>query len=90
MSVIVTNADNETTVDGVLIDEPADIIDEYKDDKVWSLYANYFGEVNSYLLTLDGVIKMITPAVEEDGFEKDDLIIYIAGDPKEVLARVKE
>ena len=90
MSVIVTNADNETTVDGVLIDEPADIIDEYKDDKVWSLYANYFGEVNSYLLTLDGAIKMITPAVEEDGFEKDDLIIYIAGDPKEVLARVKE
>ena len=46
-------------------------------DKVWSLGTNDgLGEVNSYMLTLQETIDMIKPAIEEDGYNKNDLYIF--------------
>lgn len=59
--------------------EDQDKIETHADKKVWSLFANYFGEVNSYLLTLKEAKEMVVPAIDEDGFCQSDLIIYTAG-----------
>ena len=46
-------------------------------DKVWSLGANDgLSEINSYMLTLQEAIDMIKPAIEEDGYNKNDLYIF--------------
>ena len=46
-------------------------------DKVWSLGTNDgLGEINSYMLTLQEAIDMIKPAIEEDGYNKNDLYIF--------------
>ena len=46
-------------------------------DKVWSLGSNEgLGEVNSYMLTLQEAIDMIKPAIEEDGYNENDLYIF--------------
>ena len=46
-------------------------------DKVWSLGTNDgLGEINSYMLTLQEAIDMINPAIEEDGYDKNDLYIF--------------
>jgi hypothetical protein len=47
-----------------------------KKKKIWSLYADYFGEVNAYRLTYDEAVSMVVPAVEEDGFVPDELTVY--------------
>lgn len=64
-------------VKGVPVEATQEEIEKFRDKKVWSLWANYFGEVNSYMLTYDEAVKMIDAAVDEDGFEEEDLIIYI-------------
>ena len=46
-------------------------------DKVWSLGTNDgLEEINSYMLTLQEAIDMIKPAIEEDGYDKNDLYIF--------------
>ena len=46
-------------------------------DKVWSLGSNEgLGEINSYMLTLQEAIDMIEPAIEKDGYDKNDLYIF--------------
>lgn len=46
-------------------------------DKVWSLAsADGIGEINSYMLTLQEAIDMIIPAIEEDGYDKNNLYIF--------------
>ena len=46
-------------------------------DKVWSLGTNDgFGEINSYMLTLQEAVDMIKPAIEEDGYNENDLYIF--------------
>ena len=46
-------------------------------DKVWSLGTNEgLEEVNSYMLTLQKAIDMIKPAIEEDGYNENDLYIF--------------
>jgi len=47
-----------------------------KDEKIWSLWANHFGEVNAYRLTFQEAVGMVIPAIEEDGFRIDDLVIF--------------
>lgn len=45
--------------------------------KVWSLGANDgLSEINSYMLTLQEAIDMIKPAIEKDGYNKNDLYIF--------------
>jgi len=56
--------------------EDLDILDVRGGEKIWSLFANNFGEVNSYLLTFNEAAEMVVPAVEEDNFEENDLTIY--------------
>lgn len=70
-----TAKDNRKRVKGVLVEANEDEIRQYRHSKVWSLYANYFGEVNSYMLTYNEAVRMIDPAVNEDGFSRKDLII---------------
>ena len=46
-------------------------------DKVWSLGTNDgLSEINSYMITLQEAIDMIKPAIEEDGYNKNDLYIF--------------
>jgi hypothetical protein len=46
-----------------------------KNEEIWSLWADSFGEVNAYALTFDQARKMVVPAVKEDGFEVEELSI---------------
>ena len=68
----------EITENIVKIEETVEAIKTYKNKKVWSLFEHSFGEVNSYYLTLEQAMNMIAPAVEEDGFCKENLVIAIA------------
>lgn len=51
-------------------------LDDANSEK-WNLGSNEgMVEINSYLLKLDEAINMITPAVDEDGFDLDELYIW--------------
>ena len=56
--------------------EDKELVETRANERIWSLYANYFGEINSYKLTFNQAIDMIDYAIDEDGFCIDDLIIY--------------
>ena len=53
------------------------ITEKESNDKVWSIGANEgLSEINSYMLTLQEAIDMIKPAIEEDGYNENDLYIF--------------
>lgn len=58
--------------------EDVNLIATKGEERIWSLFANNFGEVNSYLLTFEEAKNMIFPAVEDDGFDENELTIYAA------------
>jgi len=59
---------------GVKVETENSTDDEFE-EKVWCLYGDSFGEINSYYLTLREAINMAYQSIDDNEFEPHDLII---------------